>query len=241
MEKIKRLIKYFTPFERCLWLGSAMMILLSFLLFGDGKPLAPIASAVGVTSLILCAKGNPLGQLLIIFFAVLYGIISYGFAYYGEMITYLGMTAPMALFSLVSWLKNPYEGNRAEVKVNRISGREMIFAIFLTAVVTMLFFFILKYFHTANLFFSTLSVATSFAAVYLTFRRSPWFAAAYAANDTVLIILWVSASMSDTSYIPTAVCFAVFLVNDVYGFISWRKMESRQKSTTRQSLKNGNG
>ena len=27
----------------------------------------------------------------------MYGIISYAFAYYGEMITYLGMTMPMAV------------------------------------------------------------------------------------------------------------------------------------------------
>lgn len=68
-----------------------------------------IASLIGVPSLIFCAKGNPVGQILMIVFSILYGIISYGFAYYGEMITYLGMTLPMAVFSLVSWLRNPYE------------------------------------------------------------------------------------------------------------------------------------
>lgn len=32
-----------------------------------------------------------------VLFSLLYGIISYAFAYYGEMITYLGMTMPMAV------------------------------------------------------------------------------------------------------------------------------------------------
>ena len=80
-----------------------------------------------------------------------------------------------------------------------------------------------------NIIPSTLSVTTSFLAVYLTFRRSPYFALAYAANDIVLIILWIWASMYDARYISVVVCFIAFLVNDIYGFISWRKMKIRQQ------------
>ena len=101
----------------------------------------------------------------------------------------------------------------------------------LTAVVTALFYFILEYFNTANLFFSTVSVTTSFAAVYLTFRRSPYFALIYALNDIVLIILWVYASLSDITYLSVVICFLMFLINDIYGFVSWLKMEKKQKGT----------
>ena len=165
-------------------------------------------------------------------FSILYGIISYTFSYYGEMITYLGMTAPMAIFALISWLRNPYNGNRAEVKVNSIKREEVIFMFLLTAVITSIFYFILKFFHTANLIPSTLSVATSFLAVYLTFRRSAFFALAYATNDIVLIVLWFLASLLDISYLSVLICFAVFLVNDTYGFISWLKMQRRQESNS---------
>ena len=98
----------------------------------------------------------------------------------------------------------------------------------LSAAVTALFYFILEHFHTANIVPSTLSVTTSFIAVYLTFRRSPYFALAYAANDEVLILLWTLAAIENISYISVIICFIVFLVNDLYGFINWRKMEKRQ-------------
>ena len=162
-------------------------------------------------------------------FSLLYGIISYSFAYYGEMITYLGMTMPMAVFALIAWLKNPYKGNKAEVKVNTISKKETGLMWAGTAMVTVLFYYILKYFHTANIVPSTLSVTTSFLAVYLTFRRSPYFAIAYAANDLVLIVLWVLASLQDTRYISVVACFAAFFANDIYGYISWQKMKKRQE------------
>lgn len=228
MNKLKELKNYFTKLEKVLWISSALLIILSFCIFDRENYLTLAASLIGVTSLIFNAKGNPIGQVLMVVFSLLYGIISFSFAYYGEMITYLGMTMPMAVVALIAWLKHPYEGNKAEVKVNQISKKETLFMWLLAILVTVCFYFILEFFHTANIVPSTLSVTTSFVAVYLTFRRSPYFAVAYAANDIVLIILWILASMEDTKYISVIVCFIAFLVNDLYGFLNWRRIEKRQ-------------
>ena len=220
---------YFSKSEIILWSSSVLLIVCSFCLFDRENYLTLSASLIGVTSLIFNAKGNPIGQFLMVLFSLFYGIISYSFDYYGEMITYLGMTMPMAIFALISWLKNPYKNNKAEVKVNTISKKEMFFMGICTVVITILFYFILDYYKTANIIPSTLSVTTSFIAVYLTSRRSPLFALAYALNDIILIILWVMASMQDIRYISVVVCFVAFLVNDIYGYISWQKMKIRQK------------
>ncbi len=220
--------KDFSTTEIILWLSSVLLIISSFCIFDRESYLVLCASLIGVTSLIFNAKGNPFGQLLMVIFSLLYGIISYTFSYYGEMITYLGMTMPMAVFALISWLKNPYNGNKAEVKVNSISKKEHAFMWIITLNVTIVFYFILTYFNTANIIPSTLSVTTSFVAVYLTFRRSPYFAIAYALNDMVLIILWGLASFSDIRYISVVFCFVTFLFNDIYGFINWQKMKERQ-------------
>lgn len=231
MKKLREKSRYFTRGELALWLSSVLAIIISFFLFRGDSSLTLIASVVGVTSLIFCAKGNPVGQVLIIVFSIFYGVISFSFSYYGEMITYLGMTAPMAVASLVSWLKNPYDGNKSEVRVARMGELDLIWMVVLTAVVTALFYFILRAFHTANLVPSTVSVATSFLAVYLTFRRSACYALAYAANDAVLIVMWGLASVSDFSYLSVLVCFLVFMVNDLYGFINWKKMYNRQRAS----------
>ena len=225
---MKRLTAYFSKGELALWSGSAGLILASFLVFDRVNYMTLAASLIGITSLIFNAKGNPIGQVLMVVFSLLYGFISYTFSYFGEMITYLGMTGPMALFALISWLRNPYKGNRAEVAVNRIGRWEYAGMYFLTALVTVLFYFILDHFHTANMIPSTLSVTTTFIAVYLTFRRSPYFALAYAANDVVLILLWALAARENISYLSVLICFVTFLVNDLYGFVSWKQMEKRQ-------------
>ncbi len=172
--------------EVILWCSSVVLIITSFYVFDKENYLTLIASLIGVTSLIFNAKGNPFGQILMIFFSLLYGAISFTFSYYGQMLTYLGMTMPMAIFALISWLRNPYNGNKSEVKINTISKKETIFMLIFATIVTFIFYLILNKFNTANILPSTISVTTSFLAVYLTFRRSPFFALAYAANDIVL-------------------------------------------------------
>ena len=219
---------YFSKLEIFLWSSSVLLIVGSFCVFDRENYLTLSASLIGVTSLIFNAKGNPFGQLLMVLFSLLYGIIAYSFDYYGEMITYLGMTMPMAIFALISWLKNPYKDNKSEVKVNTLSKKETIFMWIGAVTVTVLFYYILAYFNTANIIPSTISVTTSFVAVYLTFRRSPLFALAYASNDIVLIVLWIMASVYDIRYISVVVCFIAFLVNDIYGYINWKKMKIRQ-------------
>lgn len=225
---MRKFLKYFTKFEIGLWSISVSLIVITFFIFRQTDYLTLSACLIGATFLIFNAKGNPIGQFLTIIFSLLYGIISYRFSYYGEMITYVGMSMPMAFIALISWLKNPYNNNKSQVKVNRLKRNEIIFMILLTGIVTVIFYFILKHFNTANLIPSTISVTTSFLAVYLTFRRSPYFALAYAMNDLVLIVLWVLASMTEITYISVVICFIVFFVNDMYGFISWKKMERNQ-------------
>lgn len=228
MTIFKKITNYFSKLEISLWVCSVSLIIISFVIFDRSNFLTLSASLIGITSLIFNAKGNPFGQFLMIIFSLIYGIISFSFSYYGEMLTYLGMTMPMAVFSLISWIKNPFENNKSQVEVNNISKKENIFMWIIAILTTLFFYFVLAYFNTANILPSTISVTTSFVAVYLTFRRSPYFAVAYAANDIVLIILWVLASFENTKYISVVVCFIAFLFNDIYGFVNWRKIEKFQ-------------
>ena len=226
---MKRLLRYFSTGEIILWAASIATIIISFCLFDRQNYLSLCASLVGVTALIFCAKGNPIGQGLMIIFCLLYAVISYTYSYYGEMMTYLGMSLPMATVSLIAWLRNPFGKSKAQVKVNKVGKTEFLALIGMTLAVTVISYFVLNAFGTANLLTSTFSVTTSFFAAYLTFRRSPFFALAYAVNDIVLIILWIMATIDDISYVSVIICFAVFLVNDLHSFIKWRRMEKMQR------------
>lgn len=220
-------IKNLSSFEKKLWSFSVISVTLSFLVTNNSNYLTLIASLIGVTALIFVAKGDALGQILIVVFSFIYAIISLEMKYYGEMITYLCMTMPISALSVISWIKNPY--SEKEVEVSDLTYRKIIILIICTIITTWAFYYILKYFNTSSLFFSTISIATSFLAASLMLLRSPYYAIFYALNDTVLIVLWTIATISNISYFPMIVCFFIFLLNDIYGFISWINMSNRQK------------
>ena len=145
-------IKNLTRKEWGLWLGSLVVVIVSNMLTGDIDLLTLAAACIGVTSLIFAAKGNVWAQILMVVFSILYGIISWRFRYWGEMITYLGMTMPMAAFALVTWLRHPYNGKRSEVQVSSDAGKETVIMFAITAIVTTVFYFILNYFSNFSIF-----------------------------------------------------------------------------------------
>lgn len=229
--KQKNPFKDLTRFELVLWIVSLVVVTLSAVLSPSPDYLNLCASLIGVTALIFVAKGYVLGQILTVVFAVFYGIISFVFGYYGEMITYVFMTAPIAIASVITWSKNPYKDS-AEVEVSTVTGKQVLIMAVLACVVTTVFYFILDFFNTQNIVFSTISITTSFVAVYLTVLRSHFYALGYLANDIVLIVLWSCATASDIAYLPMIACFSMFLLNDLYGFINWQRMKNRQLAKT---------
>lgn len=226
--KIKNPLRHLTKFEYALWLSSIAVVSISFFVGGSSGILSLLASLVGVTALILVAKGDVTGQFLCVIFATLYALVSWQQRYYGEMITYLFMSAPAAVFSIISWIRNPFDKEKNEVRVASMTPLKAFLLILTTAAVTALFYFLLRVLNTAQLAVSTFSVTTSFLAASLLFLRSPYYALAYAANDIVLIVLWVISSLNDPSYLSMVACFVMFLLNDLYGFFNWLKMQRKQ-------------
>lgn len=225
---MKKFLKSINIFEWLIWGLSIVSITLCFFIFKNTQYLYLFASLLGATALIFVSKGNPIGQFLTVIFSILYGFISYSFGYYGEIITYVGMSAPMALWALIVWLKNPYKGDKSQVKVNALSRKEWILFLTVAVIITIILYFILLVLNTSNLIISVVSVYTSFIAAYLTARRSRFYAIGYGLNDIVLIVMWIMASFENVTYLPMVVCFVAFLITDTYGFINWSIMDRKQ-------------
>lgn len=146
------------------------------------------------------------------------------FVILGEMMTYLGMTMPMAIWSTITWIKNPSESGK-EVEIQKLTQKHILLLLVSGIVVTTLFYMILAALKTPNIIFSTISVTTSFFAASLTMLRSSYYAVGYAANDIVLIVLWILASISNPRCLSVTIIFIIFFFYDIYGFISWKKRE----------------
>ncbi len=227
--KAPKLFCDFSRLEWLLWLGGMGGILFSFWLSPAKDLLSTAGSLIGVTALIFLAKGRVAGHVLGFIFSLFYAAVSFFHSYYGEMITYLGMGAPIALMSALEWAKNPYQ-NTATVKIRPVTKKQVALIFLLCLPVTGILGVLLDLLGTENLVVSTISVITSFFADALCLLRSPYYALAYAVNDVVLIVLWGVELARDSSCLPTLICFVIFLINDLYGFYNWKRMMKQQKS-----------
>ena len=228
---MNRILKYFTPFEWTLWLGGMAAILVGFFVGQDANYLSLFSSMFGVTLIIFNAKGNVWGQVFAIIFSILYGILSYTKAYYGEMIIYFALMIPIHIASIIIWLRNPNKNaEHLEVKINSLSALEYSIAGICAVGLTVAFYFLLDVLGTDNLIVSTISLVTSLAAAYLMLRRCEYFSICFVLNDVILIVLWsLKLSTDGISVLPSVLCFCLFLINDVYCFISWRKLKYKQR------------
>lgn len=223
--------KGFSAFEWCLWLFSLAAITVCHFAVLSRDWLSLATSLVGVTSLIFAARGDPYAPVLFIVFSIMYAVVSYFLRYFGEMLIYLCMQLPVSAASLITWIKNLDPEKAAEVKTGKFSLKKLGVMLLFDAAITIPFYFLLKYLGTANLIPSTISVATSFGALFFMALRIPQYALIFILNDIVMIVLWSLAVAGDVGYVSLLVCFSIFLINDTYTFICWMK---RAKS----SLKN---
>lgn len=194
-----------------------------------------MSTITGVTMLIFMAKGHVIGQVLSFIFAIFYSVKSFGLAYYGEVLISVCLMIPLSVFSIISWARNPYKKGENVVKISKLSCGDKVLCLILTITVTVAFYFILKALNTNNLIVSTISIFTSFWASYLLIKRSTYYAIAYTMNDIVLIVLWTLACINDIGNVSVAVCFLIFLINDLYGFVLWKKREKHQGLTKQKT------
>ncbi len=224
---MKKFLSQFSTFEKVLYFASISIIILCSLIFGNFDVSNTICSLIGATALIFVSKGNPIGQLLTVVFGIFYAIISFRLRLFSEVITYAGMTSPIALIALITWIKNRYD--KYEVKIAKLTKCKILGLAISVIPVTAFMSFIMVKFNTPYIFLSTTSIFTSYIAAYLTVCRSPYYALGYSINDIVLIALWSLATKKDISYISIVVCFVVFLTNDIYGLYNWNKLKKIQK------------
>lgn len=225
---MKKLFKNWSIFEIMLMTLSLLIVLVVGLIF-ESDMLTIMTSIVGIICALLLAKGLIIGQFFGIAIVVLYSILSYKNAFYGEMIIYLVIMLPMYIWGIVEWFKHKNQETKS-VQINSIKKKEWLIVSISSIVAFIGFYFLLKVLNTKELIVSTLSVVDNIFAVYLLARRSKYGFVSYIFNDLILIVLWgIPVIQGNLLLLPMLVNPVVNLINDIYGVINWTKMQKQQK------------
>lgn len=219
---MKKLFKDWTLFEIILLIISFILIIVSGVICRS-EVLTICASVSGVLCALLQAKGKVISQFVGLIEAVLYSIVSFKNQFYGEVIIYVTIMAPLYIMGIISWIRNKNEETNT-VNKNTILLKEWIILTIVNIIVFIGLYYILKYFNTSQLFVSTLSMTTSLTATYLIARRSKYSFVFYILNDVILLLLWgLPIIKGDFTLIPMIISPTILLTEDIYGWKNWNK------------------
>lgn len=233
---MKKILKNWNWFEIIFLIVSYIALTLCFVLGTEKNAFSFIVSLVGVSSVMLVAKGLTIAPIVSIIYNILYATLSVTQKYYGETIIYTVIMIPLSIISLVSWVKNKSGGKEEQVQVNKISKKEYLILSLVIVVVTIGFYFLLKALHTNELIVSTISLVAPVISAYLMLRRSSYYAICFIVSNAVLIVLWgLSIKTAGAGFLPTICSFVIFTVLDVYGLIHWKQEEKRQNKETQEN------
>lgn len=217
-----------TLFEKIFLILSLTIILICFLISKDKNYLSVGCSLLGVVAVLSVAKGLFWAPFINLVYNTIYAILSFTQGLYGEFIIGIGLMNILCVLTIIDWFKHKKNDDDIVV-VNKIKIKEYLILAIVLIIASVGFYFLLKAFNTDQLIVSTISLVGSLVASYLSLRRSSNYAFGYIFNDVVLIVMWsVNMFNNGIGFLPTVVCFIVFLVNDIYGVIHWKMEEKHQ-------------
>lgn len=223
---IKKVFGKWNAIELIFYIAGLALIITMSICFGASW-MSAVTGIFGLSCVLFAAKGKIIGIFFTWVMIVFYSILSYKNKYYGEVFINLCMMFPMTIIQLISWLKNL--GKDYVVKVNSITKKEIIIVCSAAALAFVAFYFILRALNTSQLIFSTISIVTSVLATYFQSRRSKYGFLAFLVNDAVLCVLWLFATLEDIKNVAMLTAIALYVVSDIYGFISWGILQKRQQ------------
>jgi len=225
-EMIKKIFGQWNIAESIFYVAGLALIITMSICF-KASWISAVAGIFGLSCVLFAAKGKIICVFLTWGMIVFYSILSFQNKYYGEVFINLCMMFPMTIIQLVAWIKNL--GKDYVVKVNSITKKEIIIVSIVALIAFVIFYFVLKVLNTSQLIFSTISIVTSVLATYFQSRRSKYGFLSFLFNDSVLCVLWAMATLQDIKNISMLIAVALYVVCDIYGFISWGIMQKRQQ------------
>lgn len=189
-------------------------------------------SLIGIVAVFFVSKGLIVGQILGIVQGIVYCILSAQNRYFGEVIVCACVTIPLYLIAIFTWIKNRQDANVVQVNKRNFGLLEWVITLAVMSVVGVGVYFLLKSSNTANLVLSTFSVVFTMTAGYLLVRRCEYSFVFYMISNMICIGLWTSliVSTGDMSLLPTALCYCIFLILNIFGIMNWAKLKKTQKS-----------
>ena len=225
---LKNYFRDWNTFEKLfLLIGLALTVISTILCQGDLIQL--IYSSAFLTCAILFSKGKVELYIFNLIGTLCYAWISLRQHYSGEVFINLGLHLPICIYGLFRWLKNTDSASHT-VTINTLSNKMIILAFLSQIPLAFVYYAVLKYFNTDQIYLSVMSVVFSTLAIFFQAGISIWSLYCYTLVDTTVASMWLLPILKgDLSLIPVLICPALLVISDLYGIYNWKRLQKQQE------------
>jgi len=227
---LKEYFKDWNLYER-IWLFAFTAVNIWLFFVWHDSWIGLTASLTGMICVILVAKGKISNYYFGFVNIVAYAYVAYQNKYYGDFMLNAYFYFPMQFVGLYFWIKHRNkQKTKDDVSVNYLGLKEKI-SWFMVSVAAIFVYGLYLQHITGRLPFvdSTTTILSIVATILMTRRvTEQWLL--WIVVDVVSIYMWVYRIIQGSSDISMIVMWTAFLVNAVYGYYNWRKLEKEAKN-----------
>ena len=210
------------------WLAAASLIIMGLSVYWGDTLMGIVSSVTGVICVVCTGKGKLSAYLFGLINCVLYAIISYQAALYGETMLNALYYVPMQFVGFHVWRKNMNQ-ETAEVIKRRMKPLHFLALTASIAAATFAYGLLLRHLGDAMPFVDSFTTVSSVAAMIISvwmFAEQWWI---WVAVDVLSVYMWWCNFRAGSDNMATLLMWVVYLGNAVIMLIRWEK-EARSRN-----------
>ena len=210
------------------WLITACAIIVALSIYWQDTWMGILSATTGAACVICTGKGKLSAYVFGLVNSVLYAIISYQAALYGETMLNALYYVPMQFVGIYTWSRHMNTETNEVIKKNmKWTGRLMMTAFILAG--TIGYGLLLRAMGDAMPFVDAFTTVTSVAAMLISvkmFAEQWWI---WVVVDIVSVYMWFQSFLQGQEYIATLIMWLVYLVNAVIMLVKWEREAKRNE------------
>lgn len=225
MQAIKNYFSDWNLFEK-VWLLVSTLIIIGVGIAFDDNWVGYVASLTGLWCVVLVAKGKIENYYFGIVNLLAYAYISYNAVLYGEAMLNIVFYLPIQFIGLYLWSR---KGNKTEkyVKAKRLEKYQWGALILGFLIFSVLYANFLGNIGGQQVTIDSFAVVLSvFAQILMILRYAEQWLLWIVVN-VLTIVLWANVFFTVGDSVTVLVMWIAYLVNSIYGYINWLKLEKK--------------
>lgn len=222
-------IKRFFKLELSGWKPIEVFGLFSILCFilinayiKHDNPIAVISAVYGILYTVIAGKG----KISCYFFGLcgsgFYSYLALQNALYGNLFLYLCYYIPMQILGIFKW-KNNLNKKTNEIVKTRLSTKERIKLVIISAILCDILSMILYFINDSNPALDGTTTILSLVGMYLTVKRCIEQWVIWAIVNAISILMWIKILMHGEKVYATIIMWSVYFILAIYFYFQWRK------------------